>query len=57
MPKKGKSVRKIKSPFMIFVDFESILLLPENNKKKNLEDPYTKKYQKQVACSYSHKVY
>ena len=29
--------RKIKSPFMIYADFESILV-PEDNGKKNLED-------------------
>ena len=39
MPKKGEYVefknfeRKIKSPFMIYADFESILVLEDNGKK------------------------
>ena len=43
MPKKGEFVkfknyeRKIKSPFMIYADFESILL-PENNGKQHPEE-------------------
>ena len=41
---------KIKSPFMIYGYFESILV-PGNNKNQNLEQPYTKKYQKDIACS------
>ena len=47
MPKKGKYVkfknyeRKIKSPFMIYVDFECILV-PENNEKENRKESYTK---------------
>ena len=61
MPKKGKSVklknyeRKIKSPFMIYADFESILV-PENDGKKNPNESYTNKYQKPVACSYRYKL-
>ena len=57
MLKKGKYVRfknyegKIKSPFMICVDFESILVL-EDNRKQNPNDSYTTKYQKHIACSY-----
>ena len=31
------SERKIKSPFIIYADFESILV-PENNGKQNLEE-------------------
>ena len=56
IPKKGKHVkfknfeRKIKSPFMVYADFESILV-PEDNGKQNPEESYTKKYQKHVACS------
>ena len=43
--------RKIKSPFMIYSDFESILV-PEDNGKQNLNESYTSKYKKNVACSY-----
>ena len=45
MPKKGKCVkfknfgRKIKSAFMIYADFESILV-PEDNGKQNLNKSY-----------------
>ena len=61
MPKKGEYVkfkkfeRKIKSPFMIYPSFESILVL-ENNGKQNPNESYTKKYQKHVACSHSYLV-
>ena len=56
MPKKGEYVkfkkfeRKIKSPFMIYPSFESILV-PENNGKQNPNESSTK-YQKHVACSH-----
>ena len=49
MPEKGEYVkfknfeRKIKSPFMIYVHFKTILL-PEDNGKKNRNETYTKKY-------------
>ena len=49
MSGKGKYIkfknfgRKIKSPFMIYADFESILV-PEDNEKQNLSESYTKKY-------------
>ena len=61
MPKKGKYVkfknyeRKIKSPFIIYTDFE-IFLVPEDNGKQNPEKAYTNKYQKYIACSYGFKV-
>ena len=61
MPKKGEYVkfrtfkRKIKSPFMIYADFKSILS-PEDNGKQNPNDSYTNKYQKHVACSYGYKL-
>ena len=51
MPKKGEYVkfknyeRKIKSPFIIYANFESTLA-PENNEKQNPGEPYTNKYQK-----------
>ena len=38
---------------MVYVDFESILL-SELNGKQNPNEPYTKKYQKHVACSYGY---
>ena len=50
MPKKDKHVkfknreRKIKSPLIIYADFESILV-PENNGKHNPGESYTNKYQ------------
>ena len=61
MPKRGKFVkfknyeRKIKSPFIIYADFESILV-PENSQKQNPEEHYTNKYQKYIACSYGYKL-
>ena len=61
MPKKSEYVkfknfeRKIKSPFMIYANFENILV-PEDNVKENPNEPYTIKYQKHVACSYGYKL-
>ena len=61
MPKKDKYVkfknfeRKIKSTFTIQTDIESILV-PEDNRKQNLNESYTNKYQKHVACSYGYKL-
>ena len=61
MPKKSKYVkfkndeRRIKLPFMISEDFES-LIVPENNWKQNPGETYTNKYQKQIACSYGYKL-
>ena len=60
MPKKGEFAkfenyeRKIKSPFIIYADFENILV-PENNGEKNPEESYANKYQKHIACSYGYK--
>ena len=57
MPIKGEYVtmknyeRKIKSPFIIFEYFESILV-PEDNKKQNPKESYVNKYQKHIAWSY-----
>ena len=45
----------MKSPFIIYLDFESILV-PENNGKQNPEEYYTNKYQKHIACSYEYKL-
>ena len=47
--------RKIKSGFMIYTDYESILV-PENHPKQKPEESYTNKYQKHIACSYGHKL-
>ena len=61
MSKKGEYItlktfgRKTKSPFMIYVAFESILV-PEDNGKQNPNESYTNKYKKHVACSYSYKL-
>ena len=61
MSKKSKYVRfknyerKIKSPFMIYPNFESILV-SEDNEKQNPDESYTNKYQKHVACSYGYKL-
>ena len=46
---------KIKSPLMSYVDFESIIV-PEGNRKKNLNESYTNKHQKHVACSFAYKL-
>ena len=49
MPKKGKYVgienfqRKIKSPFMVYEDFE-IILVPDDGGKQNPDESYTNKY-------------
>ena len=59
MPKKDECVkfkmfeRKIKSPFMTYADFESILV-PEDNGKQNPNESYTNKYQKRVVCGYGY---
>ena len=61
MPKKGQYIkfknyeRKIKSPFMIYADFESILV-PENNGKQSPKESYTNKYQKHIACICGYKI-
>ena len=61
MPKKGEYVkfrnfeRNIKSPFMIYVDFESIVV-PQDNGKQNSNGSYTNKYQKHIAFSYGYKL-
>ena len=60
MSKKGEHVkfknfeRKIISPYMVYADFESILV-PENNGKQNSDESYTIKYQKYIVYSYGYK--
>ena len=59
MPKKDEYITfknyemKIKSRFIIYADFESILV-PENNGKQKPEESYTNKYQKYIASRYGY---
>ena len=46
---------KKESPFMIYVDFESILV-PKDNRKQNPNESCTSKYWKHVACGYGYKL-
>ena len=61
MSKKGEYVkfknygRKIKSPFIIYAGFESILV-SEDNGKQNLEESSKNKYKKYIACSHDYKL-
>ena len=53
MPKKGDYIkfknyeRKLKSPFMINVDFETVLVPKDNGKQKSRRIPY-----KQISITY-----
>ena len=59
MAKKGETVKfknytgKINLSFMIYPDFECILV-PENNGKQNPNESYTNEYQSHVCCSCSY---
>ena len=61
MSTKGECVRQknyernIKLPFIIYADFESILV-PKDNVKHNPDESYTKKYQKHVSCRFGFKL-
>ena len=64
MPKNGECVKyknferikkSIKSLFMIYSDFESILV-PEDNERQNQEESYTSKYKNNITCSYGYKL-
>ena len=61
MPEKGEYFkfknyeRKLNSPFMIYPNFESILLA-EDNRKQSPKESYTNKYQKDVASRYGYKL-
>ena len=61
MPRKGEHVkfknyeRKIKSRFIIYADFESILV-SEDNGKPDPEESYKNKYQKHITFSYGYKL-
>ena len=50
----NSKIMRDKSPFMIYADFESILV-PENNGKQNPKLSSTNKYRKHIACSYDYK--
>ena len=45
----------MKSPLLIYADFESILV-PENNGKQSPNESYLNKYQKHIAYSYGYKL-
>ena len=47
--------KKINSPFIIYADFESILV-PRNNDKKSPNESYRDKCQKHIACCYVYKL-
>ena len=47
--------RKMKLPFMIYADFQSILV-PEDNGKQNPNESSMNKYQKHVGYSYDYKL-
>ena len=47
--------KKVKSTFMIYAYFESILV-PKDNGKQNPNESYVNKYEKNVACSYGYKL-
>ena len=49
------STRKIKASFMIYADFE-IILIPQNNGLQNPDDSCTEKYQNHVICSHGYKL-
>ena len=61
MPKKRGFVKfknnesEIKSPFIIYAGFES-MLVPENNEKQNPKESCAKKYQKHIPYSYEYKL-
>lgn len=60
MPKKGEYIRfkkferEIKSPFIIYADFVSILA-PKDNEKQNFEESSTNNCQKHAACGHCYK--
>ena len=53
--KEIKVYRQKISKFIIYVDFESILV-PENDGKQNADKSYTNKYQNTVGCSFGYKL-
>ena len=59
MPEKGEYMKfknfRTKTPFMIYADFESILV-PGDKGKQNPNESYNSKYKKHVACRYGYKL-
>ena len=51
----SKIIKKIKSPFIIYADFENILV-SDNNEKQYPEEPCTSKFQKHISFSYGYKL-
>ena len=51
----SKIFKKTKSLFMIYANFESIFVSADN-KKQNLNESYTNKYQKHVASGYGYRL-
>ena len=47
--------RKMILPFIVYTDFESILV-PINNGKQNPEKSHANKYQKHIVCSCGYKL-
>ena len=61
MTKKGETARfknhtrKIKLPFLIYADFESVLISGKNE-KQNTDESCTNKYQNHIGCSFTYKL-
>ena len=53
--KRNKSIQEKILKFIIYVDFESILV-PENDGKQNPDKSYTNKYQNTVGFSFGYKL-
>ena len=51
----SKIIKKIKSPFIIYADFENILV-SDNNEKQYPEEPCTNKFQKHISFSHGYKL-
>ena len=47
--------RKIKSPFLIYDEFQSTLI-PKNNGNQNSDDSYGNNYQNHVGCSFGYEI-
>ena len=48
--------KKNKVIFIIYVDFDESILVPECNGKQNLNESHTNRYQKYNPCSYDYKL-
>ena len=51
----SKTMKKTKLAFLIYADFETILVTQDNG-KKNRNESCTKKYQKHIAYCYGYKL-